>query len=316
MLINEIGEFGLINRIKKLIKTDASVVKGPGDDCAVIKFSKDKYMLFTSDMIVEGVDFTGKDRPYLVGRKAIAVSVSDIAACAGLPRYCLVSVGLPKSTSVDFIDKLIKGMIRFAKKYGINIVGGDLSRARQLTIDVSMLGIVEKKNLALRSGAKIGDIIFVTGKLGGSILGKHLRFTPRLKEARFLVKNFRVNSMIDISDGLTQDLGHILEESSAGAIIYEDLIPISKPRPFCYKDTLRSKKGRGKQAVTINDALYMGEDFELLFTVSAYEAKKLYRKKLTGFKPIGEIVDKKYGLRLVDKRSRDRIIKPKGFQHF
>ena len=298
MLIKNIGEFGLINRIKKLIKTDASVVKGPGDDCAVIKFSKDKYMLFTSDMIVEGVDFTGKDRPYLVGRKAIAVSVSDIAACAGLPRYCLVSVGMPGSTSVDFIDKLIKGMFHFAKKYGINIVGGDISRARQLTIDVSMLGIVEKKNLALRSGAKIGDIIFVTGKLGGSILGKHLRFTPRLKEARFLVKNFRVNSMIDISDGLTQDLGHILEESSAGAIIYEDLIPISK------------------QARNLNDALYWGEDFELLFTVSAYEAKKLYRKKLTGFKPIGEIVDKKYGLRLVDKRGRDKIIKPKGFQHF
>jgi thiamine-monophosphate kinase len=298
MLISKLGEFGLIDRIKKSIKTDASVVKGPGDDCAVIKFSKDKYMLFTSDMLVEGVDFTGKDRPYLIGRKAIAVSVSDIAACAGLPRYCLVSVGLPKNTSVDFIDKLNKGMFHFAKKYGINIVGGDISRARQLTIDVSMLGIVEKKNLALRNGAKIGDIIFVTGKLGGSILGKHLRFTPRLKEARFLVKNFRVNSMIDISDGLTQDLGHILEESSAGAIIYEDLIPISK------------------QARNLNDALYWGEDFELLFTVSAYEAKKLYRKKLTGFKPIGEIVDKKYGLRLVDKRSRDKIIKPKGFQHF
>ena len=298
MLISKLGEFGLIDRIKKSIKTDAAVVKGPGDDCAVIKFSKDKYILFTSDMIVEGVDFTGKDRPYLVGRKAIAVSVSDIAACAGLPRYCLVSVGMPGNTSVDFIDKLIKGMFHFAKKYGINIVGGDISRARQLTIDVSMLGIVEKKNLALRSGAKIGDIIFVTGKLGGSILGKHLRFTPRLKEARFLVKNFRVNSMIDISDGLTQDLGHILEESSSGAIIYEDLIPISK------------------QARNLNDALYWGEDFELLFTVSAYEAKKLYRKKLTGFKPIGEIVDKKYGLRLVDKRGRDKIIKPKGFRHF
>lgn len=298
MLIKNIGEFGLIHRIKKLIKTDASVVKGIGDDCAVIKFSKDKYMLFTSDMLVEGVDFTGKERPYLVGRKALAVSVSDIAACAGLPRYCLVSMGLPRNTSVDFIDKLIKGMLSLARKYGINIVGGDISRTRQLTIDVSMLGIVEKKNLALRSGAKIGDIIFVTGKLGGSILGKHLRFMPRLKEARFLVKNFRVNSMIDISDGLTQDLGHILEESSVGAIIYEDLIPISK------------------QARNLNDALYWGEDFELLFTLSAYEAKKLYRKKLTGFKPIGEIVHKKYGLRLVDKDGKEEIIKPKGFQHF
>ena len=298
MLIKNIGEFGLIDRIKKLIKTDASVVKGPGDDCAVIKFSKDKYMLFTCDMIVEGVDFTVKERPYLVGRKAIAVSISDIAACAGLPRYCLVSLGVPKNSSLEFIDKLIKGMFHFARKYGINIVGGDLSCSRQLTINVSMLGIVEKKNLILRSGAKIGDIIFVTGKLGGSILGKHLSFTPRIKEARFLVKNFRVNSMIDISDGLTQDLGHILEESLKGAIIYEDLIPISK------------------QARNLHDALYWGEDFELLFTVSAYEAKKLYRKKLTGFKPIGEIVDKKYGLRLVDERGKEKIIKPKGFRHF
>jgi len=298
MLIGSLGEFGLIDRIKKLIKTDASVIKGTGDDCAVIKFSKDKYMLFTCDMLVEGVDFTGKESPYLVGRKAIAVSISDIAACAGLPRYCLVSLGVPKNSSVEFIDKLIKGMSRLARKYGINIVGGDISRSRQLTIDVSMLGIVEKKNLILRSGAKIGDIIFVTGKLGGSILGKHLRFIPRLKEARSLVKNFRVNSMIDISDGLTQDLGHILEESSTGAIIYEDLIPISK------------------QARNLNDALYWGEDFELLFTLSAFEAKKLYRKKLTGFKPIGEIVDKKYGLRLMDKRGKEKFIKPKGFQHF
>jgi len=319
MLIKNIGEFGLIDRIKKLIKTDASVIKGPGDDCAVIKFSKDKYMLFTSDMLVEGVDFTGKERPYLVGRKAIAVSISDIAACAGLPRYCLVSLGMPKDSSVEFIDKLIKGMLSLTRKYGINIVGGDISRSRQLTIDISMLGIVEKKNLALRSGAKIGDIIFVTGKLGGSILGKHLRFIPRLKEARFLVKNFRVNSMIDISDGLAQDLGHILEESSRGAIIYEDLIPISKPRPFGHIQKTKKMnltKVRGKQAVTINDALYWGEDFELLFTVPTSEAKKLYRKKLTGFKPIGEIVDKKYGLRLVDKRGKEKIIKPKGFRHF
>jgi thiamine-monophosphate kinase len=125
--------------------------------------------------------------------------------------------------------------------------------------------------------------------------------------------------MIDISDGLAQDLGHILEESSAGAIIYEDLIPISKPRTFGHIQKTKKMnltKRRGKQAVTINDALYWGEDFELLFTLSASEAKKLYRKKLTGFKPIGEIVDKKYGLRLMDKRGKEKLIKPKGFRHF
>jgi thiamine-monophosphate kinase len=160
-----------------------------------------------------------------------------------------------------------------------------------------MLGIVEKKYLCLRSKARVGDIIFVTGELGGSILGKHLRFTPRLKEARFLVKNFPVNAMIDISDGLTQDLGHILKESAKGAIIYADLIPVNKQ-------------------ASLKDALYMGEDFELLFTLSPCQAKKLFLRGLTNFRPIGEITHKKYGLRLVDKKGREKIIKPKGFQHF
>ena len=297
-LLKNLGEFGLINRIRKLIKTDSSVVKGTGDDCAVLKFDRNKYQLFTCDMIVENTDFTLKDNPYLIGRKAIAISVSDIAACAGLPRYCLVSLGMSKDTSVEFIDKLMKGMLSLAKEYNINLVGGDISRARQLTIDVSMLGIIEKKNLTLRSGAKIGDIIFVTGELGGSILGKHLRFIPRLKEARFLVKSFKVNSMIDISDGLAQDLGHILKESSRGAIIYEDLIPISK------------------QARNLNEALYMGEDFELLFTMSHTESRRLLAKAKNNFRAIGEITDKTYGLRLVDKRGKEKIVKPKGFRHF
>lgn len=308
MLISKIGEFGLIKRIKKLIQTDTSVIKGLGDDCAVLKFSKNRYQLFTCDTIIENTDFTLKDRPYLIGRKAIAVSISDIAACAGLPRYCLVSLGVSRNTSVEFIDKLIKGMLSLARKYNINIVGGDLSRARFLTIDISMLGFVEKKNLVLRSGAKVGDIIFVTGKLGGSILGKHLKFTPRIKEARFLVRNFKVNSLIDISDGLASDLAHILEQSSVGAIIYEDLIPLSKPRTCT--------QVRGKQAVSLKDALYMGEDFELLFTLSRDEAKRLLLRGLTDFQPIGEITQKIYGLRLIDKKGREKIIKPQGFQHF
>jgi thiamine-monophosphate kinase len=298
MLVTKLGEFGLIERLKKSIKTDSQVYRGSGDDCAVIAFDKKRYQLLTCDMIVQGVDFTIKDSPYFIGRKALAVSVSDIASCSGLPRYCLVSLAMPKDTRVEFIDRLFKGMLSIAKEYKINIVGGDISSAGALIIDVSMLGIVEKKYLTLRSGAKIGDIIFVTGKLGGSIRGKHLRFKPRLKEARFLAGNFKVNSMIDISDGLASDLGHILEQSSAGAVIYEDLIPLSK------------------QALKLSDALFMGEDFELLFTVSRKEAKKILRKKLTNFKPIGEIVERRLGLRLVDKTDKERIINPKGFKHF
>lgn len=298
MSISKIGEFGLIERFRESIKTDSSVVVGSGDDCAVIKFNKDKYELFTCDMLVEGVDFTLKDKPELIGRKAIAVSVSDIAACAGEPAHCLISLGLPRNLSLRLLDRISRGIFSEAKKYRINILGGDLSRADKLVIDVSMLGVVKKRNLILRSGAKTGDFIFVTGSLGGSIRGRHLMFTPRLKEAAFLVNNFRVNSMIDISDGLSQDLGHILKASNAGAVIYEDLIPLSR------------------DAKNLSEALFMGEDFELLFTLSPSWAKKLVGKKDSRFRCIGEITDKKYGLRLVDKNGREKDLKPKGFTHF
>lgn len=295
MLLSELGEFGLIKKFKQAIKLDASVIKGTGDDCAVLKFDKLHYLLFTCDMLVEGLDFLKKDDPFLIGRKAIAVSISDIAACAGVPRYCLVSLGLPKKTSLKFVERLFKGMRNIAKTYTINIVGGDLSRAERIVIDVSMLGRVEKEKLVLRSRAKKGDIIFVTCSLGGSIRGKHLRFTPRLKEARFLTGNFKINSMLDISDGLVQDLSHILEESKVGALIYEDLVPINK-------------------GSTLDEALSGGEDFELLFTLGRKQARKLQLK--SNFKAIGEIMDKRYGLRLIDRRGRERKIKAQGFRHF
>ena len=298
MLIKDIGEFALIERFRRKIRTDSTVIKASGDDCAVLKFDKKRYQLFTCDMIVEGVDFLPGDKPELIGRKALAISISDIAACGGIPRYCVVSLGMPKNTTVKRVDGILRGMVDLAAKYKLNIVGGDLSRASRLSIDVSMLGIVEKKYLCLRSGAKIGDIIFVSGELGGSIRGKHLCFTPRLKEARFLVENFRVNSMIDLSDGLSQDLGHILEQSKAGAVIYEGLIPLSSP------------------ARNLEEALFMGEDFELLFTLSRKETKRFSKEDFGIFKPIGEIVEQKYGLRLVDKRNKEKIVRPRGFRHF
>lgn len=298
MLVSELGEFGLIERFKKSIKLDSSVIKGSGDDCAVIKFSRDKYLLFTCDMIVEGVDFLTQDNPRLIGRKALGISISDIAACGGIPRYCLVSMGVPKNISLTRVDKISQGIFDLTRRYKINIVGGDLSKADKLVLDISMLGVVEKRCLVLRSQAKKGDIIFVTGSLGGSIFGRHLRFTPRLKEARYLVKNFKVNAMIDISDGLAQDISHILKQSNAGAIIYEDLLPLSK------------------QARGINDALFMGEDFELLFTLANRQAKKLLKQNALHFKPIGEITEPKYGLTLVDKKGREKIISAKGFKHF
>lgn len=298
MLLSKIGEFGLIERIKKMIKNNSSVVTGPGDDCAVLKYDKNNYQLFSTDMLVEGVDFTKDTDPYLVGRKALAVSISDISACGGMPTHAVVSLGLPKDITLNSLDLINKGINDLAKIYKINIVGGDISKSRDLVINVSILGIVEKRFLVKRSGAKIKDVIMVSGELGGAIKGKHLKFIPRLKEARYLVKNFKVNAMIDISDGLTQDLNHILEASNKGALIYESLIPISK------------------QAKNLQDALSSGEDFELLFTLSKRQSKKLFTRFPANFRPIGEIAGHKHGLRLVKRNAKIIKIKPKGFRHF
>lgn len=294
----QIGEFGLIERFRKRIKTDSTVIKGSGDDCAVLKFTADKYLLFTCDMITEGADFTAKDKPSLIGRKALGVSISDIAACGGIPRHAVVSLGAPKNSSLKYIDEITRGLFGLARTYKINIVGGDLSRTSRLTIDVSVLGVVEKRNLLLRSGAEKGDLILVSGPLGGSILGKHLTFKPRLEEARFLAGNFKINSMIDISDGLAQDLSHILTASHKGGVLFEELIPLSE------------------NARNLGDALYAGEDFELLFTATFKEAKKILANKKFRFKIIGEVVDKAYGLRLIDKRNRQVTIPAKGYRHF
>lgn len=301
MRLKDIGEFGLIKRFRKSIKTGASVVVGSGDDCAVLKLDKNNYQLFTCDMIIEGVDFKKSDDLRLVGRKALAVSISDIAACAGLPKHAVVSLGVSPDMPVAKIDCLARGLFDLAKKYRINIVGGDISASTKLLIDVSMLGIVEKKNLCLRRGAQANDIIMVTGTFGGATGGKHLKFIPRLKEARFLVNNFKINSMIDVSDGLIQDLGHILEQSSVGAVLYESQIPLSK------------------EARTPAAALCSGEEFELLFTASRDQAKKiikLQKNTVYRFSVIGEIMPKAFGLRLINYKGEYSQIKSQGYRHF
>jgi len=298
MRLNEIGEFGLIKRFQKKIKTDSSVVIGSGDDCAVLKLDKDKYQLFTTDMIIEGIDFRKNDQLKLVGRKALAISISDIAACAGLPKQAVVALGLPKNMQVKQIDLLAQGLFDLAKEFKINIVGGDISAADKLIINVSMLGNVEKNKLCLRRGAKVGDLIMVTGEFGGSIKGKHLKFTPRLKEARFLVDNFKINAMIDVSDGLIQDLGHILEQSKVGAVLYESLIPLSAA------------------AEGLEDALCSGEEFELLFSASRDWANKIIKSPKYHFKVIGEIMPEAFGLRLIDLKDKYSKLKLQGYKHF
>ncbi|HNW39117.1 MAG TPA: thiamine-phosphate kinase [Candidatus Omnitrophota bacterium] len=298
MQIKDIGEFGLIKRFQKMIKVNSSVIEGSGDDCAVLKYNRSSYQLFTCDMIVEGVDFYKTADFRLVGRKALAVSISDIAACGGIPKHAVVSLGLPKHTPVSRVDLLAKGLFGLANKFNINIVGGDISVSDKLIIDVSMLGEVACDKLCLRRGAKPGDILMVTGEFGGSIKGKHLKFTPRLKEAQFLVNHFKINAMIDVSDGLLQDLGHILKQSSVGAVLYETLLPLSK------------------QAQGTDEALCSGEEFELLFCASRDQAGKIIKNAKYRFKVIGEIMPEAFGLRLINYKNKYSKLKLKGYRHF
>ncbi|MDP6686256.1 MAG: thiamine-phosphate kinase, partial [Candidatus Omnitrophota bacterium] len=274
-------------------------IKGIGDDAAVLRYKKGQYLLFTCDMLVEGRHFERITKAYLVGRKSLSVNVSDIAAMGGVPTACVVSLGAPAELSVKYIDELYRGIKDVARSFKIDLVGGDTVLSKNIIINIALLGEVEKENLVVRSGAKNGDSIFVTGSIGGSSGGRHLTFTPRLKEARFLVKDFNIHSMIDVSDGLLADLGHILESSRKGAVINEKDVPLSRN----VKD--------------FNSGITEGEDFELVFTLSKKEEKRLikkwpFRAKIT---KIGEICKKK-NLRILRKNGKKEIIKPIGFTHF
>lgn len=300
MRLKDLGEFNFIERINKDIKLSGRVIKGIGDDAAVLSYTKNKYLLFTTDMLAEGKHFYKSDKPESVGLKAMSCNISDIAAMGGIPRFAVISVGLPGSLDLKYSDGLYKGIKKSAHRFGVDLVGGDTVGSEKIVINIALTGEVEKKNLTLRSGAKEKDVIFITGCVGGSIKLKHLNFTPRLKEARFLVNNFKVSSMIDVSDGLLADLGHVLKESDKGAMIYENKVPVSK------------------NALNFNSAVRDGEDFELVFTLPEPNAARL--KKIWPFKTkiseIGRICGSRKGFLLVRKNGKSEKIKPEGFTHF
>lgn len=300
--LKDLGEFGLIAEIRKKTKTDRRVLKGIGDDTAILKNTSGKDMLFTTDMLIEEKHFRLSDAtPFEIGRKAIAVNVSDIAAMGGVPAHAVVAVALPPSLPVNFATELQRGISSAAKEWGVNIVGGDTNACDYVVISVAMTGEVSRGKALTRAAAKPGDVLFVTGTLGNSYASKkHLNFTPRLKEAQFLTKNFKVNAMMDISDGIASDIHRIASESQVGAFISEEAVPVTP-------------------GADLHHALTDGEDFELLFTLPVKEAVRLSlwpsKEKMVSFQPIGKIVTKKEGIWLKGER-RQTSIPESGFRHF
>jgi len=327
MKISYLGEFGLIDSIRKMAgRSPKGVRVGIGDDAAALLHSPSSMLLATTDMLLDGVHFDLRTTDlYSLGWKSAAVNLSDIAAMGGTPRFCLTALGIPPSLSVEDISEFYRGFHTCLKNFGTVLVGGDTCRSRTgLVISVTVLGEVKKKQAVTRSGARAGDLIFVTGTLGDSAAGlellragarrqkpvimslieKHLRPMPRVVEGGKIAAAGIASAMIDVSDGLSSDLGHICEQSKVGADILAEMIPLSK-------NVLSLKT---LQQPALEYALSGGEDYELLFTAPREKAGRLRSLRLS-VTEIGRIV-KGSGMRLLDKDGRRMPLTATGYDHF
>lgn len=312
-------EFEFISQIKQKFSLDKI-----GDDCAVLPKNETHDMLITSDLIVEDIDFRRSWMiPEFLGHKALAVSLSDIAAMGGTPIYSMLSIGIPEDIwQTDFVDEFYEGYFKLAKLFDVELIGGDVSKTPdKIVIDSTVIGEVEKDKAILRSGAKVGDLIFVMNRLGGASAGLKLlesgeklenvtgwrsalirqQIMPNIFFAGSKTKEL-ITSMIDISDGLSSDLMHICKASQVGAKIFADKIPLH--------DRLRGITKIFSEQLEF--ALHGGEDFVLLFTA---DSKKNFPVFFKGFHCIGEVTANVGMIELISDR-KSTILQPKGYQHF
>lgn len=333
------SEFDFINALRQRVaSTSPSVVTSIGDDAAVFRTAAGKETVITTDLLVEDIDFRRTTAPpYLLGHKALAVSLSDIAAMGARPQWSLISIGVPENIwQTDFVERLYDGLLDLANRYGVQLIGGDTSRTTEcIVIDSILAGECAAGMSVKRSGAKAGDQVFVTGSLGAAAAGlrliergahlaeqnladedsqkldhvllRQLRPEPRVGWGIVLGEEHLATSMIDLSDGLSSDLNHLCAASGVGALIDSSTLPIDE----------RVIELCGRRALDpLQLALHGGEDFELLFTVKPSEASRLPRRvDGVGIKCIGTIQSVSEGVR-ISEGSRTWKLKPGGWKHF
>ncbi len=335
------GEFEIIKKLREQGRTDDDVRVGIGDDAAVLRHNNATHLLVCSDLSIAGVHFRlDWMPPRLLGNKALAVTLSDIAAMGGVARYALLSIAIPPTISTTYIDEVLQGILETAERFEVALIGGDTSASPDtLFIDTTVVGEVTRRKAVRRSGAEADEVIFVTGSLGASALGlkllelghrldeetdadaifsltemrqqairRHLTVEPRLEFGQLLSERGLATAMIDISDGLSSDLSHILDKSQCGATLKLERIPVAS--------CVTGLSIAGMEMDPINLALHGGEEYELLFTAASENRDELLAiAQLTGV-PVTAIgrITAEPGLRIERNGTIEPLI-PAGYEH-
>ena len=293
------------------LSTSRHLRVGVGDDAAILQMSQDRDCVVTSDMLTEGVDFRlAEVDPRLIGRKSLAVNLSDLAAMACRPIAAIIALALPRRSSLELAVALYEGLLPLAEEFDLVIAGGDTNVWDfGLVVSITAIGEPSVEPPWLRSGARVGDAVLVTGDLGGSILGKHFDFQPRVSEAIELNRNYEITAAADISDGLLLDLSRLAIASNCGAVLDLDCIPVANSA----KELATTDTNGG---TALEHALSDGEDFELLFTSESSEAARLTSDQPLGVKvtSIGTMVAEK-GLWQATASGGRTPLAAKGFLH-
>jgi thiamine-monophosphate kinase len=318
MKISEIGgEFAFIRRVTGFSYNDPAIICGVGDDSAVLDPGGGRYLLVTTDMMVEAVHFSlDWCTPFQIGKKLMEANVSDIVSMAGAPRWAFISLSMPPDTQVEFMDEFYRGLHDSAARHGVALIGGDTTSGPSLVFNIALVGEAEREGVRYRSGALPGDLICVTGTLGKSEAGLRLLqkglqgytagyLEPQARlagEGRAIGR--RAHAMIDVSDGLGSEVAHVCERSGVGAVIDWENIPLSR-------DTIGAAARAGVDPRLC--ALYGGEDFEILFALPAPRVPEL-RSEFSDFTVVGEIRDKGEGIQIL--RNGSAMDLKKGYDHF